>query len=415
MERKRKACQDLRKNRNSDALGSRKVVDFDHPRTSPYIVPTRKLPPVSDPTAMLAKANSLTKKTGPNARTSCPSRKEEPWVRMSRDSIPEEEGKKSAMSGSAVDLAGAGKAAAIVGGPSKAPNPSSSLHKSVTAQELNSEVVRAQPKDPARIAFNRTASGRRQSPGAGSPRSPYTLSKGGQQFEILEYVGEDGGHREDDEDTLRAHGRPNLAVRVPSHPLVNKIESDGRGHRPDVSLSSSQNPAQLSRMQSKRGPSFDISSRQVDFASPPGRIEEDDDNESDDGLFSISLANKTKPYSAATPTVSNRPELRLKTSKRNSRFESPQLPPSGSSLYAAVGKDSKLMREEAEDGSDLPPWVIIAERRIGAFRREFRFPVDVDMEKLDARLDAGLLHVVVPKKEHCYPKSSGKVKIVAGE
>ncbi|KAK0928250.1 hypothetical protein LTR29_017459 [Friedmanniomyces endolithicus] len=87
----------------------------------------------------------------------------------------------------------------------------------------------------------------------------------------------------------------------------------------------------------------------------------------------------------------------------------------GQSLYAAVGKDSKLMREEAEDGSDLPPWLIIAERRIGAFRREFRFPVDVDMEKLDARLDAGLLHVVVPKKEHCYPKGRGKVKIVAGE
>ncbi|KAK1083298.1 mitogen-activated protein kinase kinase kinase [Friedmanniomyces endolithicus] len=281
MERKQRACQDLRKNQNSDALGSRKVVDFDHPRTSPYIVPTRKLPPVSDPTATLVKANGLTKKTGPNARTSCPSRKEEPWKRISRDSIPEEEGKKSAMSGSAVDLADAGKAAATVGGPSKAP--SSSLHKSVTAQELNSEAVRAQPKALAGTAFNRTTSERRQSPGAGSPRSPFTLSKGGQQFEIPEYVGEDGGHREDNEDTLRAHGRPDLSVRVPSRSSVNKIKSDGRSHRPDVSLSSSQNPAQLSRMQTKRGPSFDTSARQVDFAPPSGRIEEDDDADSDDG------------------------------------------------------------------------------------------------------------------------------------
>ncbi|KAK1045569.1 mitogen-activated protein kinase kinase kinase [Friedmanniomyces endolithicus] len=182
--------------------------------------------------------------------------------------------------------------------------------------------------------------------------SPLTLSKGRQQFEIPNCVGEDGGHREDDEETLRTHGRPNLSVCVPSHPSVNKIKSDGRSHSPDVSLSSSQNPAQLARMQSKRGPSFDISARQVDFAHSSGRIEEDDDDDSDDGLFAIPLANKTKPSSAATPTLSSsmkalailgiandspiatpspkRPELRLKTSKSNVRFESPQLPPSGS-------------------------------------------------------------------------------------
>ncbi|KAK0842387.1 mitogen-activated protein kinase kinase kinase [Friedmanniomyces endolithicus] len=352
MEWNQKASQDSKKKRNSDALESRKVVEFDHLHTSPYIVPMRKLLPVPDPTATLVKANSLTKKTGPNTLTSWPSRKKEPWKRISSGSIPKEEGKKPAMSDIAVALADAGKAAASVRGPSKAPNPSSSLHKSVTAQELNSEAVRAQPKALARTAFNRTASGRRHSPGAGSPRSPFTLSKGGQEFEILEYVGEDGGHREDDEDTLRAHGRPNLSVCVPSHPSVTKIESDGRSHSPDVSLSSSQNPAQLSRMLSKRGPSFDISARQVDFVPPSGGIEEDDDDDSDDGLFAIPLANKTKPNSAATPTVSssmkalailgiakdsptatgslNRPEMKLKTSKSNVRFESSQLPPSGS-------------------------------------------------------------------------------------
>ncbi|KAK1040157.1 mitogen-activated protein kinase kinase kinase, partial [Friedmanniomyces endolithicus] len=372
MEWKQKACQDSRKNRNSDALGSRKVVDFDHPRTSPYIVSMPKLPPVSDPTATLVKANSLTKKTGPNTLTSWPSRKKKPWKRISSGSIPKEEGEEPAMSDTAVALADAGKAAASVRGPSKAPNPSSSLHKSVTAQELNSEAVRAQPKALARTAFNRTASGRRHSPGAGSPRSPFTLSKGGQEFEIPEYVGEDGGHREDDEDTLRAHGRPNLSVCVPSHPSVTKIESDGRSHSPDVSLSSSQNPAQLSRMLSKRGPSFDISARQVDFAPPSGGIEEDDDDDSDDGLFAIPLANKTKPNSAATPTVSssmkalailgiakdsptatrslNRPEMKLKTSKGNVRFESSQLPPSGSVIEegdATMPDDQRHVPEPA--------------------------------------------------------------------
>ncbi|KAK0826070.1 mitogen-activated protein kinase kinase kinase [Friedmanniomyces endolithicus] len=302
------------------------------------------------------------------------------------------------MSGIAVALADAGEAAASVGGPSKAPNPSSSLHKSVTAQELNSKAVRAQPKALARIAFNRTASGRRQSPGAGSPRSPFTLSKGGQQFEIPEYVGEDGGHREDDEDTLRAHGRPNLSVRVPSHPSVNKIESDGRSHSSDVSLSSSQNPAQLSRMQSKRGPSFDISARQVDFASPSGRIEEDDDDDSDDGLFAIPLANKTKPYSAATPTVSssvkalailgiardsptatrspNRPELRLKTSKSNVRFESPQLPPSGSVIEegdATMSDDQRHVPKPAS--SNL--WSADSPKDVSRFGRRESFASDM--------------------------------------
>ncbi|KAK0302742.1 mitogen-activated protein kinase kinase kinase [Friedmanniomyces endolithicus] len=354
MEWKQKACQDSRKNRNSDALGSREVMDFDHSRTSSSIMPMRKLAPASDPTATLVEANSLKKKTGTNARTSCLSRKEEPWKRISRDSIPEEERNKSGMSSSAVDLDGANEAPAIVGGQSRAPNPSSSLHKSVTAQELNSKAACSQPKAPADIAFNRTTSRRRQGLGAGSERCPLTLSKGRQQFEIPEYVAEDGGHPEDDEETLRAHGRPNLSVRVPPHPSVDKIKSDGRSHSPDVSLRSSQNPAQLSRTQSKREPSFDISVRQVDFTPPPSRVEDDDDDDSDDGLFAIPLVKKTKPNSAATPTVPssmkalailgiandspiatlspNRPELRLETSKSNVRFESPPLPPSGSGI-----------------------------------------------------------------------------------
>ncbi|KAK1807231.1 mitogen-activated protein kinase kinase kinase, partial [Friedmanniomyces endolithicus] len=124
MEWNQKASQDSKKKRNSDALESRKVVEFDHLHTSPYIVPMRKLLPVPDPTATLVKANSLTKKTGPNTLTSWPSRKKEPWKRISSGSIPKEEGKKPAMSDIAVALADAGKAAASVRGPSKAPNPS---------------------------------------------------------------------------------------------------------------------------------------------------------------------------------------------------------------------------------------------------------------------------------------------------
>jgi len=39
----------------------------------------------------------------------------------------------------------------------------------------------------------------------------------------------------------------------------------------------------------------------------------------------------------------------------------------------------------SEDEFEMPPWLILGERRIGSFRREFCFPVDVDMEKLSAR------------------------------
>lgn len=365
-ERKQKAYQDQKRNRLSNDVNGRKVVDFDHPRASPYtdrpsssesadferktdnLVPMRKPPPVPDPTATLVKANSLTKKQGSNIRTSWPNRKEEPWKRISSGSIPEEEGKRPPSSGIAAALAGAGKAAASVGGPSSAPGTSSGLHKSMTAPDLGQEPSRTQPRALAGIELNRTASGRRQSPGTASPRSPFTMSKGGQQFKVPEY--EDGNcGRGEDEDTLKANGRPMLSIRMPSNPAIDKIRNDGGRHSPDLSPSSTHPPSQLARNASKRGPSFDLPARQVDFAPSPAMVEEDDeDDDSDDGLFQIPLANKTNPKSAATPASANakahavlgigrdspatsrspnRPELRLKTSKTNVRFDSPKFPP----------------------------------------------------------------------------------------
>ncbi|KAK4543209.1 hypothetical protein LTR36_005759 [Oleoguttula mirabilis] len=67
--------------------------------------------------------------------------------------------------------------------------------------------------------------------------------------------------------------------------------------------------------------------------------------------------------------------------------------------------------KKAEAEASLLPELINAERRIGAFRRQFNFPEDVDMEKLTAKLDAGLLSIHLPKRHHSAPKGSGKVKI----
>lgn len=82
-----------------------------------------------------------------------------------------------------------------------------------------------------------------------------------------------------------------------------------------------------------------------------------------------------------------------------------------------VGLDVKALKEaqdKAEDAAardEWPPYLIVGERKIGSFRREFHFPMEVDVKKVEARLEAGLLRVYVPRKSHVDLKGSGKVKV----
>jgi HSP20 family molecular chaperone IbpA len=78
-------------------------------------------------------------------------------------------------------------------------------------------------------------------------------------------------------------------------------------------------------------------------------------------------------------------------------------------LVASVLKNSKLKNDNVDD--ELPPFLVIGERRIGSFRREFHFPVDVIVEKVEAKLEASLLRVSVPKKSHMDLKGVGKVRV----
>jgi len=57
------------------------------------------------------------------------------------------------------------------------------------------------------------------------------------------------------------------------------------------------------------------------------------------------------------------------------------------------------------------PYLLVGERKIGAFRRNFYFPVEMDMEKLSAKLEAGLLRLRVPKHGQAIPKGDSKVNI----
>ncbi|KXS96668.1 hypothetical protein AC578_4391 [Pseudocercospora eumusae] len=386
-ERKRKEYQNHRMSRIIPGANGQDVHDFDRTRNaSPYdqdkqmgarpvssgsndferktdLQPFRRAPPVPGPTATLVKANSLTKKGGSTARTSWPNRKEE-WRRNSNGSIPEEENKRPIGAGIGAALVGAGRAAGSIAqpGPNSAPAStissfSSALQKSATAPDLLSSDDSSRQGSLATLPFmQRQGSTGRGSPG-GTPRSPFTMSKGGQSFKIPEYV-----EPEDDEDTLKASQRPPLSLRMPSNPMLTRLQGEGRSGTasPPLSPSSqSTRPAGLNRMMSKRGPCFDVPHHEIEFAPSPnvGAIDSSDDD-SDEGLFAIPLAKQLQerrllgsfstsssaktpsdkkarevlgmaPNSPArSPNKPGVPELRIKTSKANFKIESPKNPPS---------------------------------------------------------------------------------------
>lgn len=314
-ERKQKAYLDKRRSK----IAETGVTDFDAPRDRPVssgsdLVPMRKPPPVPEPTSTLVKANSLTKKNS-NPRTSWPNRKDEPWKRISGGSIPEE-GLGSRGIGAA--LTGAERAAGAIGAPGNAP--SSSLKSEILPGESNQKAL-------AGIDFNRTSSSSPQG-------SPFTRSKGGQTFRIPDYTDNDDGAT-DEEDTLKASQRPQLTLRTPSSNYVPMAPAQ-----------------QLNRMQSKRGPSFELPEKQVDFQSSPAMLQEDDeDSGSDDGLFAIPIASKQQTFANMAPITSGKaskvlglgldstgpdspsastsqspnrgPPLRVKTSRAHVKFEPP--------------------------------------------------------------------------------------------
>ena len=343
-------------------IGQNRIHDFDAPRDggsrpmssssaelekrNDNLLPMRKPPPVPEPTPTLNKANSLTKKGGSNIlRTSWPNRKEEPWKRISGGSIKEEEEKRPGAFGIGSALVGAGMAARAVGTPMSAPT--SGLQKSTTAPDLTAAAPR--PLAPrgalSEVRFNERVNPRAASPG--SPRSPFTASKGGQIFKIPAYEEKE---EDDEEDTLKAsQQQPSLRVQIPSNPTVAKIKGGDRGRSPDVSPSSSQPQKQsgrLNRHSTKRGPSFELPDQQVTFQPSPAMVqEESDEDDSDDGLFAIPIPNrsaKDKVTSARTPSSAkaqailgitndtpnrspNRPALKVKTSKTNVKQASPMV------------------------------------------------------------------------------------------
>lgn len=72
--------------------------------------------------------------------------------------------------------------------------------------------------------------------------------------------------------------------------------------------------------------------------------------------------------------------------------------------------------EGERNGHEAPAvYLVLGERRMGSFRRNFTFPVEVEHESMTARLEAGLLRIKVLKKLHQVPKGTGKVAVDAVE
>jgi len=331
--------------------------DFDKSRPSPYeastptlsnenldqegkphqLRPMRPAPPVPEPTSTLAKANSLTiRRQSQLGRSSWP---REPWKRSSGGSIPEEESKRPAGHGIAAALAGAGLRAGLVAAPNSAPpsapGPPLGLQKSSTLPDLREQAAQQQ-NSMAGVDFGHSV---RAKPG--SPSSPFTMSRGGQSFKVPEYV--EGRDDEKSEDTLRA--RPNLTLRTPSNPAINKLRTDEPFRSPDVSPSTAHPSTSLSRNSSRRsyGPSFHLPDKPVDFHPSPaiGSTQEGSDEDSDDGLFAIPLAKQKQSVSPTTSRKAaqvlgididemtpvsttrspHRPDLKLRTSRTNVRSD----------------------------------------------------------------------------------------------
>jgi HSP20 family molecular chaperone IbpA len=91
--------------------------------------------------------------------------------------------------------------------------------------------------------------------------------------------------------------------------------------------------------------------------------------------------------------------------------EKPVEPAPETSTTAAIGKRGPSGEwMPAPDPQAPRVMLVVAERKIGPFRRHFNFPVDVDMHKLKATLKSGLLTIRVPKKGPA-AESGGRVNI----
>ena len=359
-ERRQRIAQDTSNDRGHDfSIRGTGVRDFDVPRSSPYeekkpfdekrlsderkadsLVPLRRPPLVPAGSETLNKVNSLSKRTSQNSRSSWPDPSELDPKRKSA------EGKD--LNGASTTTPGSGVGTGLAGA-GKLDNPSSTSRPATSS---------GNETKPTRALASVEFGSNKNSPG-GSPRSPFTMSKGNIPFRIPDYV-------EDVSDDILL-GKPSLKIQTHAmNPSVSRLrkESNDSSHSSDVSPSTAHPPPEsLVRAGSRRshGPKLDFKEAIVDFGKP--RLSTpDSDSDSDDGLFALPLhgpRKKPEPNKnngqdeddddddESTLRATQRPSLTVETSSSEPRLRPQNL------KAADDGKSGQ--NGERLDEDDKPP------------------------------------------------------------
>jgi len=321
-ERKQKAyLESRRRDSQIPAIGTgRGIIDFDSPRISPFedkkaetLVPVRKPPTAPSESSTLTKVNSLRARHGDRSRSSLDALK-----RIS-DPILEENmdrAKKKANNVTPSIAQGIGAALINVGKMAGAPAQFGSQGPS----------NQQQPRAMRSVEFVR----RGNSPG-GSPRPDFTRGKGNLLFKVPNYA-EGPTDRAQNNFTWQPPIDAFQTRRFPDHsPLLSPSTEAGSGFSTRKSY----------------GPDLEFKETNVTFAPSPNPMPQDDSGEeddSDDGLFAIPLANKSMPADGReSASNSQRPALTVNTDQhakksRGVTFKSPNSS-GGVSLGHTVGGD----------------------------------------------------------------------------
>ena len=300
-EKKQRAYQESRQHARESGLRGSTVIDFDSPRQSPFeekktdLIPVRKPPTAPSESNTLTKVNSLTRKSGEKMR---PPSQVDALKRMS-DPIAEEisdRGRRRAVGPTPSVSQGVGAALANVG------NMMGGL-----ATMGNSGVADQSPPQRALQSVDFGHTGKRGSSPGGSPPA-FTWGKGNVMFKVPDYY--EGGPGSQETPPI------SVAVNTAIHRLRRQDTS------PPISPAS-EHPSRPSNLSNRKsyGPDFDFKEEDISFEKPP-IPREDSDEDSDDGLFAIPLANKLLPSPSDAGMKGRKPALTVNTESRAKKVRS---------------------------------------------------------------------------------------------
>lgn len=354
-ERKQRAYQESRLQRNgtnqtlSSATGIRgnSIIDFDSPRASPYeekkaepLVPFRKPPAAPSESSTLTKVNSLSRPSGGDRVNS--DRKKKPVT-------------------SPTVGHGLGAALASVGRMAGTP---------AVAANIKSE------RSLKSIDFAQKGNSPTSSPS-------HTWSKGNMLFKVPDYEDQGSGNTPTIQDV----------------PPLNLPPSEANDATPQATAAPTPSSSSRPPLSTRRsyGPTFDFQEQHVPFAPSPAPKADDSDDDSDDGLFAIPLANSKPSHSKHTGNEPERgktdkPELSVDTKshiKQHVSFRSPSTAGGGSNGPSSLTPDTEeINSSKAKGKADSDSWENTASPSTRTRRRaSFASNVWADRPPVESVLD----------------------------